>query len=120
MGWFDEDGYLFLADRRADMILSGGANIYPAEIEGVLNEHPGVESCAVIGLPDDDLGQIVHAICRGTPGTEQVSDDELRAFVRERLVSYKVPRSFEWVDEPVRDDAGKVRRSALLKDRMAR
>jgi bile acid-coenzyme A ligase len=120
MGWFDHDGYLFLADRRADMILSGGANIYPAEVEGVLNEHPGVESCAVIGLPDGDLGQAVHAICRATPGTAQVSAGELRAFVSERLVSYKVPRTFEWVDEPVRDDAGKVRRSALLQDRVAR
>ena len=118
MGWFDDEGYLFLADRRADMILSGGANIYPAEIEGVLNEHPAVESCAVIGLPDDDLGQVVHAICRGTPGTLAVPDDELSAFVGEQLVRYKVPRSFEWVDEPVRDDAGKVRRSALLRDRV--
>jgi bile acid-coenzyme A ligase len=118
MGWFDAEGYLFLADRRADMILSGGANIYPAEIEGVLNEHPAVESCAVIGLPDDDLGQAVHAICRKTPSAETVSDDELRAFVGERLVRYKVPRTFEWVDEPVRDDAGKVRRGALLSDRV--
>jgi bile acid-coenzyme A ligase len=118
MGWFDEEGYLFLADRRADMILSGGANIYPAEIEAALNEHLGVESCAVIGLPDDELGQVVHAICHGTPGVAAASDDELKAFVGERLVSYKVPRSFEWVDEPVRDDAGKVRRSALLSERV--
>jgi bile acid-coenzyme A ligase len=118
MGWFDEQGYLFLADRRADMILSGGANIYPPEIEAALNEHPGVESCAVIGLPDDDLGQAVHAICRASPGTATASDDELRAFVGERLVRYKVPRSFEWVDEPVRNDAGKVRRSALRSERV--
>jgi hypothetical protein len=66
MGWFDEEGYLYLADRRADMILSGGANIYPAEIEAALNEHQVIESCAVIGLPDDDLGQVVHAICHTT------------------------------------------------------
>jgi bile acid-coenzyme A ligase len=117
MGWFDEEGYLYLADRRADMILSGGANIYPAEIEAALNEHLGVESCAVIGLPDDDLGQVVHAICRASPGTVPPSDEELRAFVGERLVRYKVPRSFEWVDKPVRDDAGKVRRSALRSER---
>ncbi len=117
MGWFDEEGYLYLADRRADMILSGGANIYPAEIEAALNEHLGVESCAVMGLPDDDLGQVVHAICRASPGTAPPSDEELRAFVGERLVRYKVPRSFEWVDEPVRDDAGKVRRSALRSER---
>jgi bile acid-coenzyme A ligase len=118
MGWFDQDGYLYLADRRADMILSGGANIYPAEIEAALGEHLGVESCAVIGLPDGDLGQVVHAICRATPGGVLPSDEELRAFVGVRLVRYKVPRSFEWVDEPVRDDAGKVRRSALRSERV--
>jgi len=118
MGSFDEEGYLYLADRRADMILSGGANIYPAEIEAALNEHRGVESCAVIGLPDDDLGQVVHAVCRASPCIAPPSDEELRAFVGERLVRYKVPRSFEWVDEPVRDDAGKVRRSALRSERV--
>jgi bile acid-coenzyme A ligase len=118
MGWFDEDGYLFLADRQSDMILSGGANIYPAEIESALNEHTGVESCAVIGLPDEDLGQRLHAILRASPGTVPPADEEMRSFVSERLVRYKVPRSFEWVDEPVRDDAGKVRRSGLLKERV--
>jgi bile acid-coenzyme A ligase len=119
MGSFDEEGYLYLADRRADMILSGGANIYPAEVEAALNEHRAVESCAVIGLPDQDLGQVVHAICRVSPGTAPPSDEELAAFVAERLVRYKVPRGFEWVDEPVRDDAGKVRRSALRSERVS-
>ncbi len=118
MGWFDEEGYLYLADRRADMILSGAANIYPAEIEAALNEHQVIESCAVIGLPDDDLGQVVHAICHASPGSVPPPDEELRAFVAERLVRYKVPRSFEWVSEPVRDDAGKVRRSALRTERV--
>jgi bile acid-coenzyme A ligase len=118
MGWFDEEGYLYLADRRADMILSGGANIYPAEIEAALNEHQVIESCAVIGLPDDDLGQVVHAICHASPGSVPPPDETLRAFAAERLVRYKVPRSFEWVSEPVRDDAGKVRRSALRSERV--
>jgi len=72
----------------------------------------------VIGLPDDDLGQVVHAICRASPGRVPPSDEELRAFVGERLVRYKVPRTFEWVGEPVRDDAGKVRRSALRSERV--
>ena len=62
MGWLDEDGYLYLVDRKTDMILSGGANVYPAEIEGAIDAHPAVRSSAVIGLPDDDLGQRVHAI----------------------------------------------------------
>jgi bile acid-coenzyme A ligase len=76
-----------------------------------------VLSCAVIGLPDDDLGNIVHGIVEAKPGELQV--DELLTFLRERLVRYKVPRSIELVDEPLRDDAGKVRRSALRAERLA-
>jgi bile acid-coenzyme A ligase len=114
MGYLDADGYLFLGDRRSDMILSGGANIYPAEVESVLMEHPHVVSCAVIGLPDEDLGSIVHAVVQTSAPLDA---DDLRAFVGERLVRYKVPRSFEFVDWQVRDDAGKVRRSALRDER---
>ena len=77
------------------MILSGGANVYPAEVEAALEEHPRVRSCAVIGLPDDDLGSRVHAVVQTDGG---VTDDELRAFLAERLVRYKVPRTFELVD----------------------
>jgi len=62
IGWLDEEGYVYLADRRTDMILVGGSNVYPAEIEAALEEHPAVQSCAVIGLPDDDMGNVVHAI----------------------------------------------------------
>jgi bile acid-coenzyme A ligase len=115
MGWFDADGYLYLADRRADMILVCGSNVYPAEIEAALQEHPAVESCAVIGLPDDDLGARIHAIVKAKG---EVSADELHAHLAERLVSYKRPRSFEFLDEPVRDDAGKVRRTALRDARL--
>lgn len=115
MGFVDEDGYLYLGDRTSDMILSGGANIYPAEVEAAIQEHPDVESCAVIGLPDDDKGHVVHAIVEADPSA--VSDDELRTFLAERLVSYKLPRSVEFVDTPLRDDAGKVRRSALRAER---
>jgi len=116
MGRLDQEGYLYLGDRASDMILSGGANIYPAEIESALQEHPDVKSCAVIGLPDDDKGSIVHAIVEADAG--QVSQDDLRSFLSERLVVYKVPRSFEFVDMPLRDDAGKVRRSALREERL--
>jgi bile acid-coenzyme A ligase len=119
MGWFDEDGYLYLADRMTDMILTGGSNVYPAEVEAALDEHPAVSSCAVIGLPDDEMGNVVHAVLHLHPGAE-VSDDELRAFLAERLVTYKIPRTFERIDTPVRDDAGKVRRSALRAERVAR
>ena len=116
IGWMDEEGYLYLHDRQTDMILCGGANIYPAEIEAALDAHPQVRSSAVIGLPDEDLGQRVHGIVY-IEG--KLTDDELREHLAERLVRYKVPRSFEYVDEPLRDDAGKVRRSALLKERVA-
>jgi bile acid-coenzyme A ligase len=116
MGSMDAEGYLYLADRRTDLILAGGANIYPAEVEAALDEHPTVRSCCVIGLPDEDLGQRVHAILE-LDG--DVSDDELRVFLKERLAPYKIPRSFERVQGTIRDDAGKVRRSALRAERLA-
>jgi len=116
LGWFDADGYLYLADRRTDMILVGGSNVYPAEIEAALEEHPAVQSCAVIGLPDDDLGARIHAIVNAKG---EVSAEDLKAHLKDRLVTYKQPRSFEFVDEPVRDDAGKVRRTALRDARIA-
>ena len=116
MGRLDEDGYLYLGDRAADMILSGGANIYPAEIESVIQEHPAVKSCAVIGLPDEDKGSTVHAIVEAD--IADVSEEELKTFLGERLVIYKVPRTFEFVDFALRDDAGKVRRSALRTERL--
>jgi len=118
MGSMDAEGYLYLADRRTDLILAGGANIYPAEVEAALEEHPAVRSCAVIGLPDEDLGQRVHALVEVAEG-EDVTDDELKLFLKERLVSYKIPRTFERSEGPVRDDAGKVRRSGLVNDRTA-
>ena len=114
MGWMDTDGYLYLGDRKKDMILSGGANIYPAEVEAAIDRHPRVVSCAVIGVDDDDLGQRIHAIVHADG---EVTDDDLRVHLSEELVRYKIPRTFEFVDEPVRDDAGKVRRSALAADR---
>jgi bile acid-coenzyme A ligase len=115
-GWLDEEGFLYLGDRTTDMILTGGANVYPAEVESAIAEHPAVKSCAVIGLPDDDLGNIVHAIVEADPDELQV--DEFLAFLAERLVRYKVPRTVETVNEPLRDDAGKVRRGALRAERL--
>jgi len=116
LGKLDADGYLYLADRLQDMIVSGGANIYPAEVEAAIVEHPDVRSCAVIGLPDDDLGSRAHAIVEADPAAVDV--DDLRAFVRERLVAYKVPRTWELVDHGLRDDAGKVRRVELRATRV--
>jgi bile acid-coenzyme A ligase len=84
MGWLDGDGFLYLGDRMQDMVLSGGANIYPAEVEAALQEHPAVESVVVIGLPDDDLGNRLHAIVEA--GGVEVTEDDLRAFLSDRLV----------------------------------
>jgi len=115
MGYVDGDGYLYLTDRRTDMILCGGRNIYPAQIEAALDAHPAVQSSAVIGLPDDDMGQRIHAIVQTTAA---VSDDELRAHLRDHVAPYAIPRSFERVDFSLRDEAGKVRRYALRQERV--
>lgn len=116
LGYIDAEGYVYITDRDSDMILVGGANVYPAEIEAALDEHPAMRSSCVIGLPDDDLGSVPHAILELA---ESVSDDELQTHLRERLAPYKLPRTFERVNAPLRDDAGKVRRSALRAERIA-
>ncbi|MEM7409482.1 MAG: AMP-binding protein [Myxococcota bacterium] len=116
LGYLDADGYLYLVDRRTDMIVTGGANVYPAEIEAALDAHPAIHSCAVIGLPDEDLGQRVHAIVEADPAV--VGDETLRTHLADHLVRYKIPRSFEYVTTPLRDEAGKVRRSALRDARL--
>ncbi len=115
MGSFDADGYLYLADRKSDMIVTGGANVYPAEVEAAIDSHPAVRSSAVIGLPDEDLGQRIHALVDAPDGCDEAT---LRAHLEGQLVRYKIPRSFEWVDAPLRDDAGKVRRAALCEARL--
>jgi bile acid-coenzyme A ligase len=118
LGWFDDEGYLYLADRRVDMFTVGGRNVYPAEIENALAEHPAVLSCLVVGVPHEDLGQVPHALVH-TDGAG-LSADDVAAFVAERLSDYKVPRSVEFVDTPLRDDAGKARRSAVRDQVIAR
>ena len=116
MGWMDADGFLYLADRLSDMIIVGGANIYPAEVEAALDAFPGVRSSAVIGLPDDNTGNRLHAIVDRPDGP--ADEASLLAHLNKHLVRYKTPRSFEYVSEPLRDEAGKVRRSALRKERV--
>src|SRR5690606_29749549 len=110
-----------IVDRRTDMIVSGGANVYPAEVEAALDQHPDVLCSIVIGLPDDDLGQRVHAIVQLAEHARGRTDaDALRQFLSERLVRYKIPRTFEFTSENLRDDAGKVRRSKLRDERIGR
>jgi bile acid-coenzyme A ligase len=108
LGWVDEDGYVFLCDRRTDLILVGGANVYPAEVELALESHPLVLSAAVVGEAHADLGEVVHAYVQTT-----ATQDELLEHLRGQLSPYKVPRRFTFVDHALRDDAGKVRRFEL-------
>mgnify|MGYP002633455226 FL=1 len=122
LGWFDEEGYLYLADRRVDMFTVGGRNVYPAEIENALSEHPAVLSCLVVGVPHEDLGQVPHVLVQAqAAGADGALDDVgVTAFVAQRLAAYKVPRSVEFVDTPLRDDAGKARRTAVRDEVIAR
>jgi bile acid-coenzyme A ligase len=118
IGWVDPDGYVFVLERRTDMIVSGGANVYPAEVEAALESHARVQAAAVIGLPDVDLGQRVHAVIEAVADAEgDVTEQVLRDHLADRLVRYKTPRTFEFVTGPLRDEAGKLRRSALVAER---
>ncbi len=115
IGYVDEDGYLFLCDRHADLILSGGVNIYPAEVEGVLVEHPSVGDVAVVGVPNDDWGEEVRAVVEPARNVAPTADleAELVAFCRERLAAFKCPRRVDFVDELGRDPNGKVRKHRI-------
>jgi bile acid-coenzyme A ligase len=119
LGWFDSDGYLYLADRRVDMFTVGGRNVYPAEVENALAEHHAVLSCLVVGVPHNDLGQVPHALVHADPAAA-LDEAAVKAFVAQRLSEYKVPRSVEFVDTPLRDDAGKARRAAVRDEVIAR
>jgi long-chain acyl-CoA synthetase len=111
-GYRDEEGYLFLTDRIKDMIVSGGENIYPIEVEEVISQHPAVAEVAVIGVPDERWGETVKALVVLAPGAA-VESDELVAFARERLAGYKLPRSVEFVAELPHSPAGKVLKREL-------
>ncbi len=112
VGYFDEAGYLFLCDRRIDMIISGGVNIYPAEIEAVLITMPGVADCAVFGIPDVEFGESVAAAVQLLPGTA-LTERDVRAWLRERIAHYKVPRVVEFHDQLPRLDSGKLLKRRL-------
>lgn len=112
LGYFDTDGFLYLSDRRVDMFTVGGRNVYPAEIENALSAHPEVLSCLVVGVPDDDMGQVPYALVHTLSGSAPDAA-AVQRFVGDRLAAYKVPRIVEFVDAPLRDDAGKARRTAV-------
>ena len=103
----DEDGYFFIVDRKKDMIIRGGYNVYPREIEEVLYEHPAVLEAAVIGVPDEALGEEVAAAVVLSPGHD-VDAEDIRAFVKERLAAYKYPRHVWFADELPKGATGKI------------
>jgi long-chain acyl-CoA synthetase len=117
IGYLDEDGYLFLCDRAKDVIISGGVNIFPAEVEAVLHSHPAVGDVAVIGVPDSEWGESVKAVVEPAAGIvpTAVLEDELVAFCRDRLAHYKCPRTVDFRDELPRTDTGKLLKR-LLRD----
>ncbi|MEX0874284.1 MAG: AMP-binding protein [Actinomycetota bacterium] len=112
VGYFDEDGYLYISDRKKDMIISGGVNIYGAEIENAIHAHPKVWDVAVIGIPNEEFGEQVHAIVQPKPG-ETITEGEIIQWVGEQIADYKKPRSVEFREDFPRDDAGKIRKRDL-------
>jgi bile acid-coenzyme A ligase len=117
MGRLDEEGFLYIADRRHDMIVTGGVNVFPAEVEAAISEHPGIADVVVVGLPDPEWGHRVHAIIQPVDPDRPPADEELRAFCKARLSGPKVPKSFEPVVRMSRTSAGKVNRSRLVEER---
>jgi long-chain acyl-CoA synthetase len=106
-GWVDEDGYLFLCDRVKDMIIVGGENVFPAEVENAIAGHPSVREAAVIGIPDDRWGEVVHAFVVLQPESA-VTGRELAQFLRGKIAPFKLPRRFEFVDYIPRNATGKI------------
>jgi len=114
MGFLDEDGYLYLVDRRVDMIITGGANVFPAEVEAALTDHPGIADVVVIGLRDPQWGRRVHAVIEPADPADPPSPDDVIGYAKARLAPYKVPKTVEIVDAIPRSEATKVSRGALI------
>ncbi|MBY4897210.1 acyl-CoA synthetase [Cupriavidus sp. AU9028] len=112
MGYLDEDGYLFICDRASDMVISGGVNIYPAEIEHELVRYPGVADCVVFGVPDDEYGERLLAVVEPVPG-QRIDEGEVIAWLRERLSGFKVPRTVVIAERLPRDETGKLAKRRL-------
>ena len=107
IGYLDDDGFLFIVDRQADMVISGGVNIYPVEIEIALQGMPGVADCAVFGIPDDEFGEALGAAVQPAPGAELTAED-VRRWLHERIAGYKVPRVVTVHEQLPREDTGKI------------
>jgi acyl-CoA synthetase (AMP-forming)/AMP-acid ligase II len=108
----DDEGFIYICDRKKDMIISGGMNIYPAEIEAALEGHPDIYEAAVFGIPSDDWGEIVHAVVVKRAGSD-LDESGVKEFAREHLASYKIPRSISWLDELPKTGSGKILKREL-------
>jgi bile acid-coenzyme A ligase len=117
IGHVDADGYLYIADRRSDMIITGGANVFPAEVECALVEHDSIADVVVIGLSDPEWGRRVHAVVQLADPVNPLSEYHVIAYAKARLAAYKVPKTVEFVDEIPRTAATKVNRSAMIDER---
>jgi bile acid-coenzyme A ligase len=117
LGWLDEEGYLYMADRRVDMIVTGAANVYPAEVEAALSEHPQILDVVVIGLRDPQWGRRVHAIVQPADVANPPDEADIIAFAKARVAPYKVPKTVEFVASLPRSDAMKLSRQALVLER---
>jgi len=112
IAYWDDEGYLYICDRKTDMIISGGMNVYPAEIEAALDQHPEIYDVAVFGIPSQEWGEAVHATVVLAPGSS-LTAEEVTAFARQHLASYKVPRSVDFTDELPRTGSGKLLKRQL-------
>jgi long-chain acyl-CoA synthetase len=112
MGYMDEDGYFFIVDRKKEMIIRGGFNVYPREIEEVLYAHPAVAEAAIIGVPDDQYGEEIRAVVSLKPG-QSATPEDIQAFVKERVAAYKYPRTVQIVDSLPKGPTGKILKKEL-------
>lgn len=117
LGRLDADGYLYIADRRTDMIITGGANVFPAEVESALIDHPEIADVVVLGIADEQWGRRVHAVVQATDVTHPPTEQAVIRFAKDRLAAYKVPKTVEFIDEIPRTAATKVNRSAMVQAR---
>jgi long-chain acyl-CoA synthetase len=112
VGYVNKRGYLFISDRKGDMVISGGVNIYPSEIEALIITHPGVRDCAVFGIPDEEFGEALAAVVEPA-SPDAVTPEDIQAFVRDNMAGYKVPRMVQLDYAMPREDSGKIRKREL-------
>ena len=115
IGRFDRDGYLYIVDRLKDMVITGGENVYPKEVEDVLYARPEVEECAIIGLPDSEWGERVTAFIVARPG-KKIDPGALKAFLKSRISAFKIPKEFRVVSKLPKSPAGKILKRRLRKE----